>query len=196
MAKTVNELILDFFINRPKTEFRHAPIEEWVAEQYIIENEGSSRPQDVRRAVRKLAETGRLIKVGRGIFKYDPDSDREVNLSEFSDSVKQDIFQRDNYRCVVCNLGTEDGVEIAVDHKIPRSKGGTNTLENGQTLCITHNNMKKNYTQTEAGKRYFIHIYETALQNQDEDMLAFCRSVFNAYDEHEINGHIERPDSG
>ena len=196
MAKTVNELILDFFINRPKTEFRHAPIEEWVAEQYIIENEGSSRPQDVRRAVRKLAETGRLIKVGRGIFKYDPDSDHEVDLSEFSDSVKQDIFQRDNYRCVVCNLGPEDRVEIAVDHKIPRSKGGTNTLENGQTLCITHNNMKKNYTQTEAGKRYFIHIYETALQNQDEEMIAFCRSVFDAYDEHEINGHIERPDSG
>ena len=196
MARTVEELILDFFMNYPETEFRHAPVEEWVAAQYIIENEGSSPPQDVRRVVRRLAEIGRLIKVRRGVFKYDPDYDHEVDSQGFLDSVKQAIFQRDNYRCVVCNLGQDDGVEIAADHKIPRSRGGTNTLENGETLCITHNNMKKNYTQTEAGKRYFIHIYETALQNQDEEMIAFCRSVFDAYDEHEINGHIERPDSG
>lgn len=40
-----------------------------------------------------------------------------------------------------------------------------------------------------------LHTYETALQNHDEKMVAFCRAVFDAYDEHEVNGHIERPDS-
>ena len=182
-------------MNHPKTEFRHAPVVEWVTTQYIIENESNSPPQDVQRAVRKLAEIGRLIKVRPGIFKYDPDYDHKVDLQEFPDSVKQVIFQRDNYRCVVCNLGKEDGIEIAADHKIPKSRGGTNTLENGETLCITHNNMKKIYTQTEAGKRFFIHTYETALQNHDEKMIAFCRSVFDAYDEHGVNGHIEQPDN-
>ncbi len=195
MAKTIEELILNFFMNHPKIEFRHAPVDEWVTAQYIMENEGKSPPQDVRRAVRRLAEIGKLIKVRRGIFKYDPDYDHEADLQEFPPSVKQAIFQRDNYRCVVCNLGQEDGVEIAADHKIPKSRGGTNTLENGETLCITHNNMKKNYTQTEAGKRFFIHIYESALQNRDEKMIAFCRAVFDAYDEHDVNGHIARPNN-
>ena len=195
MAKTVEQLILDFFINHPNTEFRHAPIDEWVTAQYVIENEGSSPPQDVRRAVRHLAQIGRLIKVRRGIFKYDPDYDHEVDSQRFPEPVRQAIFQRDNYRCVVCNLGEEDGVEITADHKIPSSRGGTNKLENGETLCSTHNNMKKNYTQTEAGKRYFIHIYESALQNRDEKMIAFCQTVFDAYDEHNVNGHIKRPNS-
>ena len=195
MAKTVEKLILNFFMNHPNTEFRYAPINEWVTAQYVIENEGASPPQDVPRAVRQLAQIGRLIKVRRATFKYDPDYDYETDLQRFSEPVRQAIFQRDNYRCVVCNLGEEDGVEITADHKIPKSRGGTNTLENGETLCSTHNNMKRNYTQTEAGKRFFIHIYESALQNHDEKMIAFCQAVFDAYDEHDVNGHIARPNN-
>ena len=54
--------------------------------------------------------------------------------------------------------------------------------------------MKKNYSQTEAGKRFFIKIYESALKNDDTEMIAFCKSVFNAYDKHNVDGHIIRPD--
>ncbi len=53
--------------------------------------------------------------------------------------------------------------------------------------------MKKDYSQTERGKRFFIHTYEMALENQDQEMVAFCESVFDAYDEHDMNGHVERP---
>ena len=132
--------------------------------------------------------------MSRGVFKYDPDHDHETELPEFPEKIKQTIFKRDNYRCVVCNKGREDGVRIAADHKKPKSKGGTNTLKNGQTLCYKHNSMKKDYSQTEAGKRYFIEIYETAVEKQDQEMIAFCEAVFDAYDEHDMNGHIERPD--
>lgn len=184
---------MEFFESSPNIEFRHAPVDEWVREQYLKDND--DEPQDVRRAVRELALTGRLIKVRRGVFKYDPDYDQETDMLEFPEKIKQAILKRDKYRCVVCNLGKDDGVDIAVDHKIPRSKDGTNTIENGQTLCYKHNSMKKDYTLTEAGKRYFIEIYETAVQNQDERMIAFCESVFDAYDEHDINGHIDRPDT-
>ena len=191
MAKTINELILEFFMNRPNTEFKPAPVVKWVTEQ----RENAGQPaEDVQRAIRELALTGRLVKPRRGIYKYDPDQDQEKELQGFPAAVKQAIFKRDNFRCVVCGQGKEDNVEIAADHKKPRKKGGTNDIENGQTLCTRHNNLKKTYSQTEAGKRFFIELYNTAVANDDQPMIAFCETVFDAYDEHYVNGHIKRPD--
>jgi len=97
------------------------------------------------------------------------------------------------HKCVVCGLGKSDGIEICADHITPKDKGGTNTLENGQTLCTQHNLLKKKYSRTEAGKKYFIRMYEGAVKYNDEKMIRFCKSVFDAYDEHKINGHIPRP---
>ncbi|RMG70740.1 MAG: HNH endonuclease [Nitrospirae bacterium] len=112
---------------------------------------------------------------------------------DFPPKVKEEILRRDNYRCVVCGRGKAEGVELVVDHIKPKDKGGKNTIDNGQTLCMEHNLLKKNYSQTEAGKRYFIKIYEKALAKKDERMIKFCKAVFDAYDEYGINGHIPRP---
>ena len=193
MTKTIEKLVLEFFMNHPGAEFGPSHAVDWVTPRY--EEEHGETPRDIPRAVRRLAQIGRLTKVRYGIYKYDPNSDREIELSDFSEADKQVIFERDNYRCVVCGLGEEDGVEVAIDHKKPRSKGGESTIDNGQTLCTQHNNIKKNYSQTEAGKRYFIEIYKTATEKKDTKMIAFCQSVFDAYDTHEVNGHIPRPDT-
>ena len=76
----------------------------------------------------------------------------------------------------------------------PKDRGGMNTIENGQTLCYEHNLRKRNYSQTEAGKRYFIRMYEIALEHQDKKIITFCQAVFDAYDEHDVDGHVDRPD--
>lgn len=188
MAKTIADLILEFFKSYPNTEFRHAEVKKWVEERYGRE------PQDVPRAVRKHHEKGILVQVRKGVYKYDPALENQVDLMPFPPNTRQAIFQRDNYRCVYCGKGRSDGIEIVADHIKPMSKGGTPTLENGQTLCTQHNTLKKTYSQTEAGKRYFIRMYNIALENGDGRIVAFCESVFDAYDKHEINGHIERPD--
>ena len=49
------------------------------------------------------------------------------------------------------------------------------------------------YSQTEAGKRYFIKTYEKAVAICDDRIIKFCREVFDVYDKHGINGHIPRP---
>ena len=184
-------LIKDFFESHPNQDFDHAPVVDWVTEQIVTA--GYEPPRDIWRSVRLLHERGMLIKVSDGVYKYDPDAEHETVLLEFPESVKQEIFKRDGYRCVICGLGSEEGITIAADHKKPKSKGGDNTLENGQTLCKQHNQLKKNYGQNEAGKRYFIQTYETAVKNKDEKMIAFCEAVFDVYEEHGYNGHIERP---
>ena len=191
--KTIKQLVLDYFHARPKQRLPHAPVVDWVTEQRVAM--GYDPPRDVWRMIRQLHANGILKQhEGKGIYEYDPDYEHETELKDFPESVKQEIFKRDNYRCVVCNLGKEEGVTIDADHKKPKSKSGENTVENGQTLCRRHNLMKKNYSQTEAGKRFFKHTYEMAVQNQDEKMIAFCKAVFDTYDDHDMNGHIERPD--
>ena len=192
MGKSQRDLILEYFKAHPKQDLTHGPVVDWVEDQYMAIY--GRKPRDTWRAIRKLHQEGILIKVNKGIYKYDPDYIHAEELFDFPSDVKEAIFRRDNYRCVVCGLGKKDGVEICADHIVPKDKGGTNTIENGQTLCTQHNLIKKNYSQTEAGKRYFVKIYEQAVINDDKKMINFCKQVFDAYNKHGINTHIPRPD--
>lgn len=193
MAKSIAELVMEYFKKHPKTDLPHDPVVDWVEKQYL--KLYGRKPRDPWRQIRKFYQEGRLIKIKKGIYRYDPDYIKEIALFDFPPKVKEEIFRKDNYQCVVCGRGIKDGVEICADHIKPKDKGGTNTLENGQTLCMEHNLMKKNYSQTEAGKRYFIEIYKQAIAKNDKRMVRFCQCVFECYDRHGINSHIPRPNN-
>jgi hypothetical protein len=182
---------MEYFKKHPNEDLKHGPIVDRVTEQYLKTH--SEPPRDPWRAIRKLYQEGKLIKIKKGVYRYDPENVKNVELFDFTPDVKEAIFKRDNYRCVVCGRGRQDGVEICADHIRPKDKGGDNSINNGQTLCMEHNLIKKNYSQTEAGKRYFIKIYEQAVAKGDDRMIKFCKDIFNIYDKHGINGHIKRP---
>ena len=193
MGKSINELVVEYFKKHPKQELNHGPVVDWVTEQWLKSH--PHPPRDPWRAVRQLHQKGFLIKIKKGIYKYDPDHIRELELFDFPPEVREAIFKRDGYRCVVCGKGRSDGVEICADHIRPKDKDGTNTIDNGQTLCMQHNLIKKNYSQTEAGKKYFIKLYKQAVIKKDPKMIAFCRAVFDVYEQFGINGHIADPSS-
>lgn len=44
---------------------------------------------------------------------------------------RKDVFKRDNYLCLSC--GTDE--DLTLDHIVPRSKGGSNKINNLQILC-------------------------------------------------------------
>jgi 5-methylcytosine-specific restriction endonuclease McrA len=52
--------------------------------------------------------------------------------------VRAHVFAHDDWRCVYC--GAVDN--LTVDHKVPRSRGGTNHFANLQTLCEECNAVK------------------------------------------------------
>ena len=185
--------MLEYFSKHPKQDLTHAPVVDWVEQQYVALT--GNKPRDTWRTIRKLSEEKVLIKVRKGVYRYDPDSVQNITLLDFSPQTKEMIFKRDNYKCVICGLGEKDGVEICADHKVPLDKGGKNTVENGETLCTKHNLIKKNYSQTEAGKRFFIKIYERATELSDEKMMKFCSEVFDIYDKYKVDSHIPRPDA-
>ncbi len=59
----------------------------------------------------------------------------EYARRKMTDSLRYDILKRDNFHCVLCGRGPEDGVKLEVDHIIPVSKGGATSEENLRTLC-------------------------------------------------------------
>lgn len=59
-------------------------------------------------------------------------------------SIRWQVFERDNFRCVACGASASDGAILHVDHILPRSKGGKDTMSNYQTLCWKCNIGKSN----------------------------------------------------
>jgi hypothetical protein len=60
------------------------------------------------------------------------------------------VLARDRWTCCSCGRSAQqDGVLLEVDHIVPRSRGGTNTLENLQTLCKKCNLGKSNRDSTD-----------------------------------------------
>ncbi len=186
---SISDLIMEFFKMYPNLDLPHGPVVDWVEEQY--KKLYNKKPRDTWRAIRMLHQRGFLIKVKKGIYKYDPTYVTEKVVEDFSPELKEQILRRDGYRCVICGRSAKEGFELHVDHILPKDKGGKATLENGQTLCSICNFRKKNYSQTESGKRMFIRLWETAKRIGDSETQKFCEEILNIYEKYNINGHIE-----
>jgi HNH endonuclease len=63
-------------------------------------------------------------------------------------SLRYRALKRDGGKCLLCGALAKDK-PMHVDHIIPRSKGGLNTLENLQTLCFECNGGKNNRDDTD-----------------------------------------------
>lgn len=184
-----HDLIIEYFKKNPHRDIPHPEIVDWATAEFSKRTGKIFRDPD--RQIRYLHQVGLLVKVSKGVYRYDPQLAKTRNLYEFTLSLKQTIFKRDDYRCVVCGRGIKEGVELHVDHIKPRDLGGKATLENGQTLCSQHNFLKKNFKQTETGKRLFIRLYELAKKENNKPLLKFCLEILDVFEKNNINGHIE-----
>ena len=183
-----SDLIMEYFKKNPNREIKHPEIVDWVVAEYKKRTHRVFRDPD--RAIRKLSQERQLIKIKKGVYKYDPKFVKNYKLKDFTQKQKEEIFKRDKYRCVFCGRGRADGVEIHADHIKPRDLGGESVIENGQTLCAQHNFQKKNLKQTETDKKMFIHLYELAKKSNDKKLKDFCANILKVYEKHKINDHI------
>ncbi len=186
--KSIKDLLIAYFKEHPKKDMPHGPVVDWVEEKY--KRLYNKKPRDTWRSIRNLHETGFLIKVKKGIYRYDPDAVKQRVLENFTLEQKEEILKRDDYKCVVCGRGKKDGIDLQVDHIKPKYLGGKATIENGQTLCAQHNFIKKSLKQTETGKKMFIRLYELAKNEGNQELLKFCTDVLETYEKHNINDHI------
>lgn len=185
---TQTSVIIEFFQNNPNKDIAHPEVVDRVTSEFLKRTGKIFRDPD--RGIRKLHQDGYLIKIGKGVYRYDPSFVRKRELQDFSPTVKLQIFEKDNFRCVICGKGKNEGIEIHADHIKPKDLGGKATLENGQTLCSQHNFLKKNLKQTETGKKMFIRLYELAKVSGDENLVRFCKEVLGVFEKNHMDDHI------
>lgn len=183
------DLITEHFKANAKRGIKHPEVVDWAVSEYKKRTGKAFRDPD--RAIRSLHQKGYLQKIAKGIYRYEPDSiTLRDDLEDFSTKLKEQILKRDNYKCVICGMGKNEGVELHIDHIKPKDLGGKATLENAQTLCSRHNFLKKNLKQTETGKKMFIRMLESAKDSNENELIAFLQEVLEVYEKHNINGHI------
>lgn len=115
---TQKELLIEFFEKNPDRDIKHPEVVDWVTSEYFERTGQVFRDPD--RGIRQLAQSGFLIKIAKGIYRYDQKLVKKRDLEDFTASQKKVILERDNFKCVVCGRGKKDGVELHVDHIKPK----------------------------------------------------------------------------
>lgn len=57
-------------------------------------------------------------------------------------SKRYQVLKRDGFQCVICGASGKDA-RLEIDHKIPISEGGSDGMDNLQTLCFNCNRGKR-----------------------------------------------------
>ncbi len=116
-------------------------------EYFIIHEDGSfSIRSDFAKHIKKLKGKIHLLYeylIGESDQRfpsgqYSKKTEDECSYRYIPESLKWEVFERDNFTCKHC--GTRRF--LSVDHIIPKSKGGKTTLDNCQTLCKPCNSRK------------------------------------------------------
>ena len=186
---TQKAFIFRYYEQRPNQDLPTPEVVDWAITEYPRITKKPLRDPD--RMIRSLYSDGKLVKVRTGVYRYDPDAATELPEENFTVTQKAEILRNGGYRCAMCGVTESEGGVLHADHIVPRSKGGRATVKNGQVLCSQHNNLKKNYGQTETCKRMYKVLYEKAVELNDTAMREFIVDVMRVYDEHNINSHID-----
>jgi hypothetical protein len=72
-----------------------------------------------------------------------PEKNLKPRRNPIPATLRHEVFLRDGYRCLECGA-TNNNKMLEADHIIPVSQGGTDELDNLQTLCIDCNRGKSN----------------------------------------------------
>lgn len=178
------DLIKEYFTKHQNRNIRHPEIVDWATTEYKRRTGKVFRDPD--RAIRKLYSDGWLIKVGKGVYKRKPGFNGTLRSAPFPEKVKKAIFERDNYRCVVCGNGRWNRYEITADHITPQYKGGPNTFENGQTLCSEHNIMKERYGTTDFLRKYSETMIKRAKKYNDKKVEALFKGILKVLKKYDL----------
>ena len=107
-APSLSNLILMHFEKHPYQDLAHDDWIDEISKQYMKLK--GRMPRDPWRAARKLHQDGYLVKVKKGVYRYDPNFVHNSGLEDFTTQQKREILERDEYRCVECGRGVAEGV--------------------------------------------------------------------------------------
>lgn len=185
---TKRDFILSYFKTRPGQPLSSSDVADWVQTAY--KELTGRRIDDPNRIIRYLYARGIVHRETTGIYVYYPGAEGRALPPPFTDSQKRQVYARDGRVCAICGTTEAAGDTLDVDHIRTRDKGGESVIENGQVLCTSHNQFKKNYGHTETAKRFFKNLYRLAVKNNDLRLMAFIEDIMEVYERHGYDDHI------
>ena len=84
-----------------------------------------------------------LDKRGRKIFDH-----RRMSAGYISGTLRYEVLKRAKFHCELCGISAEEKA-LAVDHILPRKKGGSDDICNLQALCYSCKAMKRDRDDTD-----------------------------------------------
>ena len=102
--------------------------------------------------------------------------------------LRHEVFKRDGYRCRECGASKEE-TSLEIDHILPVAKGGTNDIDNLQTLCRECNRMK--HTDEWVGGERDLEVVQNELNNLEEQLQIAKNDLNNANDDEKLNYEYE-----
>ncbi|WP_257842571.1 hypothetical protein [Helicobacter sp. 13S00477-4] len=103
------DFILEYFKKYPNQDISHPQAVDWISNEYKEKTRKVFR--DVDRGIRSLHQRGYLIKVKKGVYRYEPNFILRDDLEDFYPQLRKQILERDGYKCVICGMGKKEGVE-------------------------------------------------------------------------------------
>ena len=108
-----------------------------LIEQAWLQEMGS-RIEDVDRAIRRLAESGELIKVRKGVYRHNSEASPSKNGGTFSEFTSQAALERDLFCCTICHEPADKNRDLHVVAVTAFELGGAPLLSNARTVCSFH----------------------------------------------------------
>lgn len=91
--KSQLDYIIEYFKKNPNRDIEHPEVVDSVTKKC---NRVTAKIfRDPNRAIRKLHQSGFLIKVKKGVYKYDPNFIQERNLEDFTEAQKKKSFSKE-----------------------------------------------------------------------------------------------------
>ena len=85
------QILKEYFLKNPDRDISHPEIVDWVTQEYKKHTGKVFRDPD--RGIRKLHQQGWLVKIGKGIYRHDPNNIANRNLKDFLVCQKPEVFQ-------------------------------------------------------------------------------------------------------
>lgn len=85
--------------------------------------------RDHKKAKRKQAREKRRLEY------QDRRMANDAEHAKVTRAMRYDVLRRDDFHCVRCGRGREDGVKLHAVHIVPVSRSGKTVMSNLQTLC-------------------------------------------------------------
>jgi hypothetical protein len=81
-----------------------------------------------------------------GKIPAEPSLDLRAKRKSISTKLRLEVMNRDKFKCKLCGKSPANdvGIQLEIDHAVSLFNGGSNEIENLQTLCNLCNNGKKN----------------------------------------------------